>query len=185
MTLKHNLAIFRSLRPWIDKDSHSVPSNAQSVIPKWYKDADRFAKDPNGKYYSAPKEVCPHPKEGTTNDYGKIPTWKACPAIMDVLTTGYVLKTPCDLEFFKDGSGIINVKASDPKYHDFCTRRPPMPQFEQPEGFYDMHFAWYSDWGMELPDGYSAIFVTPLNRFDLPFVNTSGIIDVDKVYTQD
>jgi hypothetical protein len=182
MSLKDNIAIFRSFRPWLNKDSSSVPTPTQSVIPQWYKDADRFAKMPNGEYYAATQMVCPVTKEGTANDRGKIPTWKACPAIMDAFSTGYVFKTPCDLKFFKNGFGAINVEIIDPKHKDFCTQRPPMPQFEHPKGFYKDHFAWSSDWGLELPDGYSALFMTPMNRFDLPFMNTVGIVDSDKVH---
>jgi hypothetical protein len=181
MTSKVNLAIFRSFRPWLNKDSSSVPSSSQDVIPNWYKDADRFAKDPAGNYYKANEGICPFPKEGTVDDYGKIPTWKACPAILDSFITGYVLKTPCDIEFFKNQQGIIDVKINDSKYKDFVTKRPPMPQFEHPKGFYRHHFAWYPDWEVSLPEGYSALFMTPMNRFDLPFLNTSGIIDSDKV----
>ena len=176
------VAIFRSFRPWLNKDSVSVPVPTQKEIPEWYKDADRFAKMPNGEYYKAPKQVCPFPKEGTVDDYGKIPTWKACPAIMDAFSTGYVFKTPCDLVFAKNSQGIINVTVDDPKYKDFCTQRPPMPQFEHPKGHYTHHFAWSSDWGLELPEGYSALFMTPMNRFDLPFMNTTGIVDSDKVH---
>jgi hypothetical protein len=180
---KPNLAIFRSFRPWLTVESKSVPKPTQSEIPEWYKDADRFAKNPiNNEYYKAPKEVCPFPKEGTTDDYGKIPTWKACPAIMDAFSTGYVFKTPCDLVFFKNAQGNIDIKIEDAKYKDFCTQRPPMPQFEHPKGYYRYHFAWSPDWGLELPDGYSALFMTPMNRFDLPFMNTTGIVDSDKVH---
>jgi len=175
-------AIFRSSRPWLNKKSVSVPVPTQKEIPDWYKDADRFAKMPNGKYYKATKEICPFPKPETTDDYGKIPTWKACPAIMDAFMTGYVFKTPCDLTFFKNAKGIIDVKIDDIKFKDFCSLRPPMPQFEHPKGFYKNHFAWMSDWGLELPEGYSALFMTPMNRFDLPFINTTGIVDSDKVH---
>ena len=175
------VATFKSLRPWLKADSKSTPSPTQSVIPDWYKDADRFAKMPNGEYYKAPKEVCPFPKEGTTDDYGKIPTWKACPAIMDGFSTGYVFKTPCDLTFTKNSEGIINVKIDDPLCKDFCTQRTPMPQFEHPLGYYEHHFAWSADWGLELPEGYSALFMTPMNRLDLPFLCTTGIVDSDKV----
>ena len=78
------------------------PSPMKNHIPQWYKDADRFAKMPNGEYYIAgPNEICPHPKEGTTDDYGKMPTWKACPAVFDVLGTGYSLNLPCDIEFIQ------------------------------------------------------------------------------------
>lgn len=177
-----NIIIFKPYRPWLNDKSFSAPSPTQKVIPEWYKDADRFAKMPNGEYYQAPKEICPFPKEGTTDDYGKIPTWKACPAILDAFSTGYVLKTPCDLTFFKNKKGIIDVEVSDLKYKDFCGQRTAMPQFEHPKGFYKDHFAWYSDWGIELPEGYSALFMTPMNRFDLPFLNTTGIVDSDKVH---
>lgn len=176
------VAIFRPFRPWIDKKNISVPVPTQTEIPYWYKDADRFAKMPGGEYYKAPKEVCPFPKEGTADDYGKIPTWKACPAILDAFTTGYLFKTPCDLVFYKNNQGTIDVKIDDPRYTDFCTKRPPMPQFEHPKGFYQNHFAWSSPWGVELPEGYSALFMTPMNRFDLPFLNTTGIVDSDKVH---
>lgn len=182
MDIKNNLAKFSSYRPWLTKDSPSVPSTTQSVIPQWYKDADRFAKDPAGQYYKANKQVCPFPKEGTTDDYGKIPTWKACPAIMDAFSTGYVLKTPCDITFFKTPSGSIDVKIEDEKHKDFCSKRLAMPQFEHPKGFYKDHFAWYPDWGLQLPDGYSALFMTPMNRFDLPFLNTTGVVDNDSVH---
>ncbi len=88
-----NKIIFRAFRPWLTKFSPSVPGTTHSVMPKWYKDADRFAKNPvNGEYYKATKEVCPFPKEGTKDDYGYIPTWKACPAVMDAFITGYVFK---------------------------------------------------------------------------------------------
>ena len=180
--MKSNIAIFRSFRPWLNKQSKSVPAPTQSVIPSWYKDADRFAKMSNGEYYKAPKELCPFPKEGTTDDYGKVPTWKACPAIMDAFSTGYVFKTPCDLVFVKNDQGIITVKNEDPMHQDFCIPRSPMPQFEHPQGYYKNHFAWYSDWGLELPEGYSALFMTPMNRFDLPFLNTTGVVDSDKVH---
>ena len=181
MTTKSNKIIFKPLRPWLNKNSVNVPVPTQKETPDWYKDADRFAKMPNGEYYKAPKEVCPFPKEGTIDDYGRIPTWKACPAIMDAFITGYVFKTPCDLTFTKNSSGYLDVKVDNPMYTEFCMPRAPMPQFEHPHGYYKHHFAWMADWGIKLPEGYSALFMTPMNRFDLPFLNTTGVVDSDKV----
>ena len=176
------VAIFRAFRPWLSKESSSVPEPTQDNIPDWYKNADRFAKMPNGEYWKATKEICPVAKEGTIDDYGKIPTWKACPAILDAFLTGYVFKTPCDIIFSKNKFGKIEAKVKDPKCNDFISFRPPMSQFEHPKGYYKDHFAWMPDWGLELPEGYSALFMTPMNRFDLPFINTTGIVDSDKVH---
>lgn len=178
---QHQEIEFISAAPGLNQDSASLPEPSQAVIPDWYKEADRFAKMPNGEYYKAPKGTCPFPKEGTTDDFGMIPTWKACPAILDSFISGYVFKIPCDITFFKDVNGKIDVKVSDDKYKGFCTKRPPMPQFKHPTGFYKEHFSWFPDWGIRLPDGYSAIYMTPMNRFDLPFLNTTGIVDNDKV----
>jgi len=159
---------FISNRPWLTKDSKSKPVPISKSMPQWYKEADRFAKMPNGEYWIGP-------------DKGKIPTWKACPAILDILTTGYSLVTPCDIEFFLDDAGQIDVKIEDPMYKGFATRRPPMPQFRHPEGYYNYHFAWMPDWAVKVPEGYSVLYVSPFNRYDLPIMTVSGIIDNDKV----
>jgi hypothetical protein len=111
---------------------------------------------------------------------GKIPTWKACPAIFDIMGAGYVYRTPCDIEFYEEG-GQIQVKVLDPQKADFIQVRPPMPQFTSPMGYHESHFAWWSDWAVQVPDGYSVLYSQPFNRFELPFLTTSGIIDNDKV----
>lgn len=160
---------FVSNRPWLTEESISAPVPAHRMISDWYKQADRFVKNPHTEEFV----IGP--------DKGKMPTWKACPAIFDVMITGYFLKTPCDVHFYLDDNGKIACKIDDENYQDFCTPRPPMLQFYQPDNYYLDHFAWMIDWGIVLPPGYSALYLTPMNRFDLPFVNTTGIIDNDKI----
>lgn len=157
-------------RPWLNLESPSKPSPTIKTIPDWYRKADRFAVNPmTGKPWEMP--------DGS----GKIPTWKACPAVFDIMGTGYVYKTPCDIEFFEDASGQIQAKVMNPENADFLQDRPPMPQFMPPMGYHQKHFAWWADWAVELPEGYSALYTQPFNRFELPFLTTSGIIDNDKV----
>lgn len=162
-----NIIQFISNKYWLKSDSDSVPQPTSKLIPSWYQKADKFAKKPDGEYW--------------IGHGGKIPTWKACPAILDIMTTGYSYVTPCDIEFLLDSSGTISVKVSDPMYEDFVTRRDPMPDFEQPDGYYKYHFAWLSVWGVKVPEGYSVLYTTPFNRYDLPFITVAGIIDNDKV----
>lgn len=179
-----NLIVFRSSTHHTDNESKSKPEPAQSNIPEWYKEADRFAKDMfTGEYYKATKENCPFPKHGTEDDYGMIVTWKACPALMDSFMTGYVLKTPCDITFFKNKDDQIDVKVHDEKYKSFCSPRNAMQQFKHPKGYYKRHFAWLPDWSIKLPEGYSCLYMNPMNRFDLPFLNTTGVVDNDKIFT--
>lgn len=160
---------FINTRAWSNMDSPSAPATAGSKnIPDWYLDADRFAMMPNGEPYSDP-----------TNN-GKIPTWKACPAIYDIMTTGYVFRTPSDIEF-KKINGKITGSVKDSSYRDFLHNREPMPQFVVPHGYDAVHFAWYSDWTVSTPEGYSVLYSHPFMRYDLPFLTTSGIIDNDMV----
>jgi hypothetical protein len=159
---------FISNRAWLDKESKSQPVPISKSMPQWYKEADRFVKDSSGEYEIG-------------RDKNKIPTWKACPAILDILTTGYTFVTPCDVEFFINDNGQIDVKIKNVLYKDFVTTRPPMEQFHHPEGYYKHHFAWMPEWSIKVPDGYSVLYVSPINRYDLPIMTTSGIIDNDKV----
>jgi hypothetical protein len=158
-------------RPWLDKESSSAPAPVIKTIPDWYRKADRFAQNPmTGKPWEMP------------GGGGKIPTWKACPAIFDIMGSGYVYRTPCDIEFTEDAAGNIQAKVLDPKNKDFLQDRMPMPQFVPPKGYHEKHFAWWADWAVELPEGYSALYTQPFNRFELPFLTTSGIIDNDHVH---
>jgi hypothetical protein len=113
---------------------------------------------------------------------GKIPTWKACPAVFDVMGSGYAYKTPSDIEFFEDAAGNIQAKVLDERHRNFLVDREPLAQFPHPQGYHHKHFAWWADWAVELPEGYSALYTQPFNRFELPFLTTSGIVDNDKVH---
>lgn len=160
---------FISNRQHLTEESFSSPKPTIKTIPRWYKDADVFAINPET---GAPWV---NPQDG-----GKIPTWKSCPAIFDVMATGYVLRTPCDIEFYNNGSRVM-AKVLDSESQDFIHPRDPLPQFVTPMGYDENHFAWWIDWGICVPEGYSVLYTQPMNRFDLPFFSTSGIVDNDKV----
>lgn len=160
---------FINTRAWSNMESPSAPAPAaQKNIPEWYRNADRFATKPDGTHWVDPMNG------------GKIPTWKACPAIYDIMTTGYVFRTPTDIEF-KMVNGKISAKVKDSSYADFLQVRDPMPDFVEPHGYHKTHFAWFSDWTVSTPEGYSVLYSPPFNRYDLPFLTTSGIIDNDNV----
>jgi hypothetical protein len=164
----NNIISFVSNRYHLTKKSKSVPTPIIKTIPDWYRKADRFAKMPNGEFWKA-------------SDQGKIPTWKACPAIFDIMGTGYSLNTPCDIKFYINNKGIIDFEILNKECLDFIQKREPMPQFVTPYGYHESHFAFWVDWNIELPEGYSAIYLHPANRYELPFKTTEGIVDNDSV----
>jgi hypothetical protein len=165
----NQLIRFIKNRPWLTKDSSSTPKPIIKTLPEWYRKADRFAINPHTDEYWQDPIIG-----------GKIPTWKACPAVFDIMGTGYVYRTPCDIEFYEE-AGQLKVKVLNAQNQDFIQVRPPMYQFTPPMGYHESHFAWWSDWAVEVPDGYSVLYSQPFNRFELPFLTTSGIIDNDKV----
>lgn len=51
------------------------------------------------------------------------------------------------------------------------------PNLPVPAGMASTHFIWITKHMFKIPEGYSALFTHPLNRFDLPFITLSGIVD--------
>ena len=158
-----------SNRPWLNENSISKPEPIIKTIPEWYRKADKWVKNPVTNEYAEDP------------NYGKMPTWKGCPAIFDIMGAGYTLRTPCDVEISASPTGSLVHKIADPLYQDFVGARLPMPDFHAPLGYHHEHFAWWPDWAVEVPEGYSVLYTQPFNRFELPFMTTSGIIDNDKV----
>ena len=160
---------FIANRRWLTKESEFRPQPIMKTIPEWYRKADRFFKNlETGEYAVGP-------------DKGKIPTWKACPSMFDIMGSGYTYLIPCDINFVYDKNNKLIVEVEDSNYKDFCTPRSSLPGFVKPSGYYDDHFAWFPDWGVQVPKGYSVLYSHPFNRFELPFLTISGIIDNDKI----
>lgn len=161
--------IFHSNKEYNSLSEEYSPIPVSKVIPKWFVDASRFWKNPsNGEVFVGPNGE-------------KSLTFKACPALMDMFTTGYFLVTPCDVEFYIE-DGIPKSKVPN-NFHDFVGERDKMDGFDNPSDYYEKHFHWYPNWAPQVPDGYSVLYMNPLNRFNLPFLTISGVIDNDKMTT--
>lgn len=170
MVLNMNSIIkFINNMPHLTENSVSCPESSIKNLPEWYKNADKFYIN----NFNENREIL--------NSNTKTPTWKACPGIFDSMTMGYVLKTPCDITFYLDADNEINVKVENPIYRGFCLKRNSLHQFVPPFGYHDYHFAWTADWGIETEKGYSCLYLNPINHFQLPFLNTVGVIDTDQI----
>jgi hypothetical protein len=140
------------------------PEPARSKIPEWYRQADRFI---GGK-------MIVRETGGINKDL------KLCVPFLDSLVSGYVLELPCDIhvERLENGSvGFFWHELPEPiemRSKDIATTLP------RPSGHDHSMYAWKTNWATITPPGYSSIFTHPLNRFDLPFTTTSGIMDTDK-----
>jgi hypothetical protein len=137
------------------------PKPARLEVPSWYKKIET-------QYLKSPK----FDEQGTLLNT----SLKQCVPFFDAMTAGYIQKTWCDT--------YISIEGDSIKY-TFPTIPGPMgvrdvthiKYFD--EEFYPAEFFWNTPWQAKVPKGYSVIVTHPLNRTDLPFLTTSGIIDAD------
>lgn len=139
-----------------------LPAPTKTKIPDWYKSSE-------SSYTLDNQEI--------------FPGLKKCAPYLDALVSGYVLVTPFDIFVKKRDDGFVDITWNGPQdYSEFISERDRksgelMPR---PAGHYPNHMVWSGYWGMSTPRGWSILVTHPLNRFDLPFTTTSGIIDSDK-----
>lgn len=125
----------------------------KSHIPKWYKETRPFKDD--------------------IENYGNA-TYKMCMPFMDAFTTGYAIPLPADIVVWQEGG----LPQFDWGLNDAMEIRGlNYPLVEAPSGYVGLNLAWHTQVAIELPKGYSALITHPLNRYDLPFLTSSGIID--------
>lgn len=139
------------------------PRPARFFIPDWYRKADRFI---GGKM-----EI--REAGGLNKDL------KLCVPFLDALMGGYCIELSTSIIVKRDSNGV-----------NFFWHEEPMPMqvrpkdmavtLPRPSGHDDSLYAWKTSWGVITPPGYSAIYTHPMNRFDLPFITTSGIMDTDQ-----
>lgn len=163
---------FGSARPYNNEEEQKdlTPAPAKDYMPQWWKDATIYWLDPDGNPIMA--------SYNKDDEQEKSLGFKACPALLDVFSSGYVLRTPTDIMFVQHEKKPYVI--IDKKFQEFCQERSDMPQFPVPYGYHEKHFHWWPNWGIELPEGYSALVTQPLNRYDLPFLTVNGIIDSDR-----
>ena len=102
---------------------------------------------------------------------------------MDTMITGYALTIPVDIYVTKGDDGNPRFSWNGPDVlGGFISERPKElgETMARPAGHYPNHLAFAGFWGWKTPRGWSTLVVHPLNRHDLPFTITSGIIDSDK-----
>ena len=157
---------FVSHQVYNNKNESFSPKKGKNQVPKWFASADKYWRDENRKTLQ--------------HEWGaEILGFKSCPALLDIFLQGYYLTTPCDIMFYKDPEHNLPVAKTEPGYEMFIGARGAMQGFAVPYGYQEHHFHWYPNWGVRLEKGYSAMFVSPINRYDLPFISTAGIIDSD------
>jgi hypothetical protein len=134
----------------------------KKFIPDWYKDAKPYKGD-----------------DLNFHDL-KSQGLKACVPFLEPFLTGYCISTPVDI-VVKKINEFENMITWGPDIKILTLRdQLATPTLPVPNGYQDKHYAWITQVSFQLPKGYSAVMTHPLNRYDLPFLTLSGIVDADK-----
>jgi hypothetical protein len=141
------------------------PTPSSQHLPKWYKDISPYG-------YGATKLHFPF--EADTHNT----TIKRCVPFLDAMTSGYTFVLDDDVFVEQvEGAPIMRWKSDA----TMITFHSP-DQFQGlpiPKGYHNLVAKWHNDYVFKTPPGYSMLFTHPINRFDLPFLNITGVVDTD------
>jgi hypothetical protein len=141
------------------------PKPSIKLVPDWYKNIPPYT---NGdKKLRFPMSFNTHNS-----------TIKRCVPFLDALTAGYMVVLDDDIYIEQiDKEPFIRWKSDV----DIITWHSleQFPGFEIPDTYHKMITKWTNDFIIKTPPGYSALFVHPMNRVDLPFFTLSGFVDCD------
>lgn len=139
------------------------PVPAKLCIPDWYK------KIPSANFDS--------PNFSDSGDFLD-KSIKQCIPFLDSFLSGYIQRTWCDIFIENENGNIRYIWASDPQIIFIRDKK----NINSYDGFYDLEFVWKEPWIPKLPKGYSMIYTHPFNRYDLPFISLTAVIDSDNYY---
>lgn len=148
-----------------DFDSVAKPEPAHDRLPDWYENLEYTFDLP----------------EGQEGEVGK--TVKTCVSFLEALTAGWIIPLPSDLtvEFGEDNRSMRQSPAGDASFELHGVDQlggedhPLMP---------DPIVKFVTNWMIKTPDGYSTLFVSPLNRSEDRWQTFSGVIDTDEYYNR-
>jgi hypothetical protein len=106
-------------------------------------------------------------------------TYKKCTPFFDAITAGYTVSLTADIEVIR--------KENNLPYIMWRTERKIVTEHTSnqweglpcPDGYSPFVYKWHNQFNIKLPKGYSLLFLSPINRFDLPFLTITGIVDCD------
>lgn len=143
------------------------PSPAKKRIAPYWKDMPRFHGENDIEKV----------RDGSANRRNVFLSLKHCLPYYDAMTAGYhyVLHTDILVEL---GENLLPKLSWNSKMDPAADR--VLKEMPTPAGHYEAHFGWQMYWGIQMPEGWSALITHPINRYDLPFTTVSGLVDYDR-----
>lgn len=138
------------------------PIPARTMLPDWFKKIKPWVND-----------------DPDSGERWPTPSIKRCPPVLDAMSVGWIIGTPCDIDVIvnEDGSGV-----------EWRAELFPRPVFEE-HGQHQLKghpslpkpaLKLLNYWHMKTPPGWSTLFVPPINREAKYFEAMAGLVDTDK-----
>ena len=138
-------------------------SPSKNYIPEWF------------------KNIKPHNKSNLVFDKqtgSPMKNVKSCVPFFDTLISGYTVELWCDI-YFDEKEQIIKWAGRSSPIHQ---RSFEMTNIPAPAGYDNLnHYVWRLPYAMKTPPGYSLLISHPFNRYELPFLTSTGIVDAEKI----
>jgi hypothetical protein len=142
------------------------PSSASKHLPEWYKKLPRYVNNSDRPIKALGKKDL-----------------KICVPFRDAMISGYMILLQADIEVCISASGDVDIFSNRDLPFMVVEKRGATTQENQgfgmpnPIGTVPTLFTWAAVFGVGTDKTDSILVTHPLNRHDLPFVTTSGIID--------
>jgi hypothetical protein len=158
---------FVGINSFVDKHLE-IPSPASKEIPDWYKQTMPYHHGHNFELSF----------DGPAN------TVKGCMPVLDVISTGWIQKTWCDIYIERNEEGQVYFQhAADPQIVSFRDIKS-IGNMPIPDGYSAISFQWQRPWRVITPPGHSVLYTHPFYRTDLPFMSVSAVVDTDSYHSE-
>lgn len=104
---------------------------------------------------------------------------KRCPPFLSAMTAGYILPLPADLTLEIDPAGQLKVSSPMP----IISSHIPA-QYQGSPFFNRLVLKLRNPWIIETPPEYVCLMIAPVNRFDMPLVALTGIVETGAYYKE-
>jgi hypothetical protein len=179
--IKFELNAYGTYEKIEDLMAFPTPIPAQEDIPRWWLDGESFLNKDDMSLSIKDKA-------------SRIGGMKSCIPFLDSLTSGYLIRLWRSVEVYfdeennlafrqviKNSDGVWVEDLSNSSYKSIGERGGDLGHtMPRPAGYDFTHLAWASPWGTETPKGWSVLVSHPFNRYDLPFITSSAIMDSDR-----
>jgi len=131
------------------------PQPAIKFIPKWYKEIE-----PRFPHKQTPESL---------------PTIKRCIPVLDAITAGYIIVSPCDV--------YVSIKDGEPYYNSAIQNliqfHPRKQAYNHPKANIYQFPKWINSWAIKTPKGVSCYFKPPAHNPNPWFEILEGFVDTD------